>query len=183
VHVNTTLAASDRGLLIKPGTDGALALAIAHVILTEGLWERPSSATSATAATASCRQQRPAGDFRGEVGQGPRRLVEHRAQGPHARPGRPRSPTFRADILAVAREFGTTRPAIALFERGAHAHSNGIFNGMAIHTLNALVGSLFAKGGLMYQMGPSYGPMPVDAADYMDDYAKNGPWKSSRGST
>jgi anaerobic selenocysteine-containing dehydrogenase len=40
VHVNTTLAASDRGLLIKPGTDGALALAIAHVILTEGLWEK-----------------------------------------------------------------------------------------------------------------------------------------------
>jgi thiosulfate reductase / polysulfide reductase chain A len=40
VHVNTTLAASDRGLLIRPGTDGALALAIAHVILTEGLWEK-----------------------------------------------------------------------------------------------------------------------------------------------
>ena len=26
--------------MIKPGTDGALALAIAHVILTEGLWDR-----------------------------------------------------------------------------------------------------------------------------------------------
>lgn len=41
VHLNTTGAVADRLLLIKPGTDGALALAIAHVILTEGLWDRP----------------------------------------------------------------------------------------------------------------------------------------------
>jgi anaerobic selenocysteine-containing dehydrogenase len=58
-----------------------------------------------------------------------------------------------------------------------HAHSNGILNGMAVHSLNALVGSLFAKGGLMYQMGPSYGDLPVNADDYLDDYASNGPWK------
>jgi thiosulfate reductase / polysulfide reductase chain A len=45
------------------------------------------------------------------------------------------------DILATAREFGSTRPAMAIYERGAHAHSNGIYNGMAIHSLNALVGS------------------------------------------
>jgi hypothetical protein len=67
-----------------------------------------------------------------------------------------RTPAWAAEVTTLpsatssppAREFGTTRPAIALFERGAHAHSNGVFNGMAIHTLNALVGSLFAKGGL-----------------------------------
>jgi anaerobic selenocysteine-containing dehydrogenase len=33
---------------------------------------------------------------------------------------------------------------------------------MAIHTLNALVGSLFARRAAGYQMGPSYGPMPVE---------------------
>ncbi|MFN2309861.1 MAG: molybdopterin dinucleotide binding domain-containing protein, partial [Gammaproteobacteria bacterium] len=65
-----------------------------------------------------------------------------------------------------------------LFERGADAHSNGVYNGMAIHALNALVGSMFAKGGLSYQMPPAYGPLPVDAEDYKDDYAKNGPWKA-----
>ncbi len=81
------------------------------------------------------------------------------------------------DILATAHEFGTTRPAIALFERGVHAHSNGILNGMAVHSLNALVGSMFAEGGIMYQMGPSYGALPVKEEDFMDDYAKDGPWK------
>jgi anaerobic selenocysteine-containing dehydrogenase len=67
---------------------------------------------------------------------------------------------------------------MAIFERGVHAHSNGILNAMAVHSLNALVGSLFAKGGMMYQMRTPYGPLPVQAEDYMDDYAKNGPWKA-----
>src|SRR4030065_1250052 len=40
VQMTLTLAASDRAMMIKPGTDGALALAVAHVILTEGLWEK-----------------------------------------------------------------------------------------------------------------------------------------------
>ena len=179
VHVNTTLAASDRALLIKPGTDGALALAIAHVILTEGLWDR---------------------GFVGDFADGVNRFKAGQAVDPAAFNERwvkglvewwnvelkDRTPKWAAevttiaerDILATAREFGTTRPAIALFERGAHAHSNGIYNGMAIHTLNALVGSLFAEGGIAYQMGPAYGPMPVNADDYKDDWAKNGKWKS-----
>lgn len=178
VHMNTTLSAADRGLLIKPGTDGALALAIAHVILTEGLWERSF-----------------VGDFKDGVnkfkaGQSvdPASFEEKWVKGlvewwnvelkdrtPKWAEG---VTTIREhNILATAREFGSTRPAIALFERGAHTHSNGILNGMAIHTLNALVGSLFAKGGLMYQMGPSYGAFPADEKAFMDDYAKNGPWK------
>ena len=178
VHVNTTLAGADRGLLIKPGTDGALALAIAHVILTEGLWDR---------------------GFVGDFKDGENRFKAGQTIDPQSFDEkwvkglvewwnielRDRTPSWAAgvttllerDIVATAREFGTTRPAIALFERGAHAHSNGILNGMAIHTLNALVGSLFAAGGLMYQMGPAYGPLPVKEDDFLDEYAKNGPWK------
>ena len=179
IHINTTLAGADRALLIKPGTDGALALAIAHYILTEGLWDRA---------------------FVGDFTDG----VNHFKTGEIVDAAlfeekwvkglvdwwnlelKNRTPAWAAkvtglyerDIVATAREFGTTRPSIALFERGAHAHSNGVLNGMAIHALNALVGSFYAKGGLGYQMGPSYGPMPVEDKDYKDDYALNGPWKS-----
>lgn len=178
VHMNTTLAGADRALMIKPGTDGALALAIAHVILAEGLWEK---------------------SFVGDFFDGTNRFTPGQTVNPALFREKwvrglvewwnvelkDRTPAWAAgittiyerDILATAWEFGTTRPAIALFERGVHAHSNGILNGMAVHSLNALVGSLFAEGGLMYQMGPSYGPMPVDADDFMDDYASNGPWK------
>ena len=178
VHVNTTLASADRALLIKPGTDGALALAIAHVILAEGLWDRAFVGDFRDGINRfKSGQTVDAANFEEKWVKG---LVEW-----WNIELKDRTPKWaaqvttiaEADIVAVAREFGTTRPAIALFERGAHAHTNGIFNGMAIHTLNALVGSLFAKGGLMYQMGPSYGSMPVSDDDYVDDYAKNGPWK------
>ena len=179
VHMNTTLAGSDRALLIKPGTDGALALAIAHVILTEGLWEKPF-----------------VGDFTDGVNRfktgetvDPALFSEKWVKGlvewwnVELKDRTPKwasqiTTIYERDILATAREFGTTRPAIALFERGVHAHSNGLLNGMAVHSLNALVGSMYAKGGLMNQMGPSYGDMPVKDDDFMDDYAKNGPWKN-----
>ncbi|MDP3086140.1 MAG: molybdopterin-dependent oxidoreductase [Rubrivivax sp.] len=179
VHMNTTLAASDRALLVKPGTDGALALAIAHHILANGLWERSF-----------------VGDFKDGVNRfkagqtvDPATFNEKWVKGlvewwnVELKDRTPKwasgiTTIFERDIVATAQEFGTTRPAIALFERGVHAHSNGIYNGMAVHSLNALVGSLFAKGGLAYQMGPSYGGMPVNADDYADDYAKTGPWKA-----
>ena len=232
VHVNTTLAASDRGLLIKPGTDGALALAIAHVILTEGLWERsfvgdfddgvnrfvagqevplaatPDPAEPVNAAPDGAEPETPLLQAPPEGDVTPGDALVYDPDDPDGPPSEVRTGQFverwvhglvewwnielkdrtpawaaevttipEATIIAVAREFGSTRPSMAIFERGAHAHSNGVFNGMAIHTLNALVGSLFAEGGLGYQMGPSYGPMPVDAADYMDDYAQNGPWR------
>jgi len=178
VRMSQTAAAADRALLLRPGTDGALALAIAHVILTEGLWDRAF-----------------VGDFRDgrnrfktgqsvEVSVFSEKWVKGLIEWWNIEL-KDRTPRWAAgvttlaehDIVEVAREFGTTRPAIALFERGAHTHSNGVPTGMAIHTLNALVGSLFAKGGLAYQMGPSYGPMPVKADDYKDGYAKEGPWK------
>jgi anaerobic selenocysteine-containing dehydrogenase len=179
VHMNQTAAASDRALLLKPGTDGALALGIAHHILVNGLWDRNF-----------------VGDFKDGVNQfktgqtlDPASFNERWVKGLIEWWNielKDRTPKWAAgvttlnerDIVATAQEFGTTRPAIALFERGAHTHSNGVLNGMAIHSLNALVGSLFAEGGLAYQMGPAYGPPPAKDGDYQDDYAKNGPWKS-----
>lgn len=185
VHLNTTGSAADRLLLTKPATDGALALAIAHVILTEGLWERSF-----------------VGDFKPVVQpadpQAPRLALPRFESGKEIDPasfeqkwvtGLPEwwnavlkecTPEWAetitsipaGEIVATAREFGSTRPAIALFERGASAHTNGAYNGMAIHSLNALVGSFFAEGGLFYQMGTPWAKHPLKAEDFMDDYAK-----------
>ncbi|MFN3712789.1 MAG: molybdopterin-dependent oxidoreductase [Alcanivoracaceae bacterium] len=174
VRMSTTMAASDRALMIKPGTDGALALAIAHVMLTEGLWDR---------------------EFVGDFYSGKNQFRAGETINPEYLRERwvkdlarwwneevkDRTPAWASEIttlpekaiVEVAREFGSTRPAIALFERGPTAHSNGCYNGMAIHALNALTGALFAEGGLFYQMGVPYGALPVNARDFMDDHARN----------
>lgn len=201
VHINTTLAASDRGLLIRPGTDGALALAIAHVILTEGLWEKSFVGDFADGRNHFVAGQTveaavmPEPVKNAETGETLTPPVEGSGFVEKWVTGlvdwwnaelKDRTVEWASeitdiparDILATAREFGSTRPAMAIYERGAHAHSNGIYNGMAIHSLNALVGSMYAKGGLMNQMGPSYGSMPADENEYMDDWAKNGDWKN-----
>lgn len=185
VHVSTTGAAADRLLLTKSGTDGALALAMAHVILTEGLWDRKF-----------------VGDFLPVVQ--PKDPAAEKIPAPKFEAGKVIDPaTFKEnltlglaewwnavlkdctpewaekittiparDIAAVGREFGSTRPAIALFERGATAHTNGIYNGMAIHALNALVGSFFAKGGLGYQSSTPWAKISVSSDGFVDEYAK-----------
>lgn len=178
VHANTTTAAADRALYIKPGTDGAMALAIAHVMLTEGLWDKEFVGNFKDGDNLFKTGQRiPAGSFAEKWTSGLETWWNEELKD--------RTPEWAEKITTipakyirdVAREFGSTRPAMAIMERGPTAHTNGTYNGMAIHALNALSGALFAEGGLHYQMGPSYGSMPVSADDYMDDWARNGAWK------
>lgn len=173
IRVTTTGAAADHLLLVKPGTDGALALAIAHVILTEGLWSK-----------------RFVGDFldgvnRFKAGE----TIDGASFSEKWTLGlidwwnlelKDRTPKWAAeittipekDIMSVAREFATTKPAMAIFERGPTTHTNATYNGLTIHALNALIGSMYAVGGLMNQMGVPYGSLPVKADDYLDDAAK-----------
>lgn len=278
VHLSTTGSAADRLLLVKPGRDGALALAMAHVILTEGLWDRnfvgdftdgvnrfktgqeipltlseadvraweeeqariaakKAEAEAKAAAkkaeekakaqaeienlkkklASAAEQDKPALQKKldealqkqAEEEASAKRIAEQRALLDKEKKPEPRpvagSPTFREkwtygliewwnvelkdrtpewaervsgvpakDIIAVAREFATTKPAVALFERGATAHTNGAYNGMAIHALNALTGNMFAKGGLRgYQMKTAWAKLPIDHKEFMDDYAKS----------
>jgi len=175
VHWNATISAADRALLVKPGTDGALALAIAHVILTDGLWDRnfvgdfKDGVNKFKAGTATLDPD----DFNERWTKG---LIEWwNAE------LKDRTPKWAAgittiperDIVTVARELASTKPAMVLFERGPTAHSNGVYNGMAIHSLNALIGAMYAEGGLMSQMGVPYGKLPANSEDFMDDYAKS----------
>lgn len=173
IRVTTTGAAADHLMLVKPGTDGALALAIAHVILTEGLWDR---------------------GFVGDFNDGVNTFKKGQTLDPATFAERwtlglidwwnavvkDATPEWAAeittlpakDILDVARDFGSTRPAMAIFERGPTTHTNAIYNGMAIHALNALVGAMYAVGGLMNQMSVPYAKLPWVVDDYMDDIAK-----------
>jgi len=171
---STTAIKADEWLAVKPGTDGALALGIAHVILTKGLWDRSfvgdfkekgrKFSPIDTVAKEDFEEIWTYGliDWWNNV------LKDFHANKASEITGIPAE-----RITRIAEEFATTKPAIAAGERGAGAHTNGTYNHMAIHALNALVGSMFALGGVMYQMGVPYASLPLKDDDYMDDIAKN----------
>jgi thiosulfate reductase/polysulfide reductase chain A len=141
---SVTALRSDRWVPINPGTDGALAMAIAHVIISEGLYDA---------------------DFIKNWTHGfdeYRRLtIDYYA---------PEAVTATTGIPAdtirqIAREFASTRPAIAWRGRGATSWPNGSYTGYAIFCLNALVGSIDVPGGVTYQEDPPYHPLPEPAED------------------
>ncbi len=69
------------------------------------------------------------------------------------------------DIERLAREFATTKPAVANGERGVSMHTNGAFGRAAVHTLNALVGSIEVPGGVTGQKGLSLKSLPAVKKD------------------
>lgn len=126
VRLSNTAARSDEWFPIKPGTDGLVALAMANVIMQEGLYD-PKFITEWTNVT-------------------PEQLAQHLAQ---------YTPEFAEkesgvpakDIIRLAREFATTKPATTISYRGACAHHGGAQNERAILMLNAITGNIDVKGG------------------------------------
>lgn len=173
IRLTTTGAAADHLLMVKPGTDGALALAIAHVILTEGLWDKKFVGdfvdgknlfkTGDTLDPASFKEK-----WTKDI------IAWWNAELKDRTPAWASAITTIPEktIYSVAREFATTKPAMAIFERGPTTHTNATYNAMSIHSLNALVGAMFAKGGLGNSMKTPFGKLPVKSDDFIDDIAK-----------
>jgi anaerobic selenocysteine-containing dehydrogenase len=152
---SVTASQGDEWIVINLGTDAALALGVAHVLIEERLYNTGFV------------QNHCAGfeEFRALVlkDYSPENVVG--ATGVHA-----------DTIRRIAREFAHTCPAIAWVGRGAAGWANGAYASYAIHCLNALVGSLDVPGGILYSEAPQYRKMlPVarnDAARKGRDSAK-----------
>ena len=88
-RLSNAAAKSQEWLPVKPGTDGALAGAMAHVLLTEGLWNREFVGDFKDGKNLFVAGQ-PVDEaaFAEKETYRPREVVEPRAQGPHAGLGR-----------------------------------------------------------------------------------------------
>lgn len=139
VHVDSrfsmTGANADEWVYVRPGYEGEVALAIANVIIKEGLAD--SAADVMTSGGINRLERFTPG------------LVASRAGIPSAR------------IIEIAEEFATSRPALAIGGGSAGAHSNGLFNLNAIYALNYLVANLNQPGGVIFNPGPALGGFPV----------------------
>jgi thiosulfate reductase/polysulfide reductase chain A len=127
VRLSNTAGRSDEWFAPFPGTEGAIALAMAHTIVQDGTYDRlfVEKWTNVTVKELQ--------EF----------LKPYTPEWAEAQSG-----IAAADIRRVAREFIACRPRCAAFtNRGSHAHYNGFNNDRAVLLLNALAGSIHQPGG------------------------------------
>jgi anaerobic selenocysteine-containing dehydrogenase len=145
-----TAAKSDEWIPIKPGTDAALAMAIAHVIIREELFDH-----------------RFVDEWTVGFDQYRQMALRHYAPETVSKI----TGISPETIYRIAGEFARTRPALAIPGKGAIAWPGGSYTSYAIHCLNALVGSIDVSGGIIYQELPGYRAVPNVT---YDEIAKKG---------
>ena len=127
-RMSQTGANADEWVPARPGTEGALALGLAHVIIAEKL--RLASGAGRAGALIE-------GWSGGLADYAPEQVEE--ITGVSAR-----------RIERLAREFAERRPAVAIIGGAPLAHTNGLFSALAVNALNALVGNVGEAGGIAF---------------------------------
>ncbi len=172
-RLSNVAAKAHEWLPVIPGTDGALAGAIAHVLLTEGLWNR---------------------EFVGDFKEGRNlfatgKTVDEAAFAEKETFGlvkwwnvelKDRTPTWAekecgipaAQIVRVARAMGKAAPKSAVWMGpGVAMNPRGTYTAMAVYALNGLLGSIDVEGGVWQASSSVTGRFPSSDA-YVDDMAK-----------
>jgi anaerobic selenocysteine-containing dehydrogenase len=127
-RMSQTGANADEWVPVKPGTEGALALGIANVIMKSGA-RKPGDAGRAGAL------------IDGWAGG----LAQFTPADAEKKTG-----VAAARIERLAKEFAEQKPAVAFIAGPAVAQTNGLFNALAVNALNALVGSVESPGGIYF---------------------------------
>ena len=122
----------------KPGTEGVLALGLAHVLLRDKL----RSATSGRAGA----------------------LIDGWAAGlPDYAPDRVAalSGVAAKKVERLAHEIAERAPSVAIVGGVPLAHSNGLFTALAVNALNELLGAVGQKGGVSFTLLPQFANSPA----------------------
>jgi anaerobic selenocysteine-containing dehydrogenase len=135
-RMSLTAASADRWMPSRPGSEGALALGMARLILAESLYGKAALAANGISAE-NLLQGLKAYDL-------PRVAEE--------------TGLTQKAIAEVAREFATTRPSLAMAGEGLAFQSNGRESVRAVQLLNVLAGNLNRPGGVYPDSGSPDGP-------------------------
>ena len=136
-RLSKTAAKSDKWIAARPGSEGALALGIGHVIIKEGLLDQDFIAGYAAAAGFN--------EYK--------KLVLEKFS--------PSAVSQMTDvsveaITGLAKDFARARKPLAVCGKGAGNAPGSLQDFMAVHMLNALVGNLNQPGGLLAVPEPDY---------------------------
>lgn len=139
-RMNLTASNSDRWIPIRPGTYGALALGIAHVLIVSKLYDE-EFVRDHTFGFTSFRDGDNAEHmgFEGLVKANyyPEKVSQITGVSPET-------------IIHLAEEFGTHRPAVAVSGDASRYATNGTFTQWTVLCLNALTGNIQKKGGVYF---------------------------------
>jgi menaquinone reductase, molybdopterin-binding-like subunit len=158
---SATAIKADRWIAIAPGTDGVLALGIANAMIREGLYDQEFVAEHTFGFEDWVDGAgRPHIGFKNLVLRDYGLFTVSAATGVSVR-----------NILEIARNLATLKPAIVIGERGPSYGADDLHTRMAIHSLNALSGNIGLAGGLQIQGELPLTPLP---AINQDAVAKHG---------
>jgi anaerobic selenocysteine-containing dehydrogenase len=155
-RLSRTAAKADRWIAITPGTEAALALGVAHVLIKEMLYNKDFVGNYAYGFDSYVTDK-------GEMKKGfkqtvlddysPETVARVTGMDPSA-------------IILLAREFAKAKAPLALFGRGQGKIPGSLSEAMAVHALNAMVGSVNRKGGvcsLPLTDNPGWAEVPMDS--------------------
>ena len=144
VRYSNTAAKSSEWVPIKPGTDGAVALAMCSVIMQKDLYDKDFF-----------KFIRASENVNASVDEKVAALKSHLAQYTPAWAEKI-SGVSAAKIESLAAEFAKAKPAVVISSRGAHAHFNGCENERAIQMLAAITGNIDNPGGRCRGVEPKW---------------------------
>jgi anaerobic selenocysteine-containing dehydrogenase len=127
-RMSQTGANADEWVPAKPGTEGVVALGLAHVLMAEKL--RSASAAGRAGALID-------GWSAGLTDYAPEQVASLSGVSPER-------------LARLARELADRSPAVAIVGDAPLAHTNGLFTAVAVNALNALLGSVEKPGGVFF---------------------------------
>ena len=152
---------ADEWVAVTPGTEAAFALGLASVILSQNLYNRSfvSQHISGLKEFRSMLRRKYTPEKVAEITQVP-----------------------REKIIALAKDFARSKPAVALSGRGQGRIPGNMYDFLAIQSLNALVGSLHQPGGVTSRPKLPLAPWPEVVLDSTSKRGKNEPRLDGAGS-
>lgn len=148
-RMNLTAANADEWISIRPGSEGALALGIAHIIIQQDLYDHDFVDRHTHGFNTWRSGGKEYTGFKEFVlnNYPPRRVSEITGAHIHI-------------INRLALEFARNRPALAIGYQKSAKTSNSLYNLMSIGVLNGVVGSIDRPGGAILQKSAPLGIWP-----------------------
>jgi anaerobic selenocysteine-containing dehydrogenase len=180
-RLSITATKASEWLPVKPGEDGALASAIAHILLTEGLWYKPfvgdfteDSPFKKFEAGVEIIEETPGVVFKEKFTHGLLKWWNLELKDKTAEWASKRSGISAEQIRRVAMDYGKAAPhAISWVGGGPVMQARGGYASMSCHALNGLVGAVDNIGGTM-KANKEYTLKFPAPDDYLDEIAKKG---------